>query len=344
MKRTTVLVTGASGFVGTQVVRALGDNGLTVRAGIHSLPAPLPLASSAAVEKIPLDIRDRSSLREAMRGVGCVYHFAALVDSSASREHLARINIEGTRNVWECAAESGVHRALYCSSTAVYGLLSGANGTIDEDVRARAIEPYGHSKLMGERAALDIAARSGLHTTIIRPVAIFGPGEHTPFGKSFRNAIASKLLVAGGFQRRKFSFVHVEDVAGAAVHLMGTKRPSGQIYNIAVNEPVPYEDAFEAYRRVLENAGRSYAKIRLLALMSGLLHTFPHTADRLAARPGNRFLFRVWHPGFDMRYSSAKLLATGFTFHWNRFEDVLASCVDQPLRLPGTFITASLKE
>ncbi len=328
MKPPKVLVTGASGFVGRVAVRALLDCGFAVRAGVHHRQGGSPQGAPRAVEEVPIDLLQGSSLREAMRGVEAVYHFAALVDSSASREQLARINGEGTRNVWECASESGVRRLLYCSSTAVYGLLAGSNGMITEEVAPRAIEPYGYSKLAGERAALEVAGKTGLHTTIIRPVAVFGPGEHTPFGRRFRSAVASKLLVAGGFQKRRFSYVQVEDVAGAAVHLMRREMPSGEVFNIAGNEPVAYEDAFDAYLRVLRNAGRSYAKTRMLALSSAVLHRFPAGAARLATRLGDRFMFRVWHPGFDLNYSSAKLLMTGFRFRWSSFEDVLSSCVE----------------
>ncbi len=326
--RPSVLVTGATGFVGRAMVRILGNEGFAVRAGIHTAHRRTSSGWPAAVEEVPLDLRDRPSLLAAMKGVETVYHFAALVDSSASRTHLVRINVEGSRNVWECAAEAGARRALYCSSTAVYGLLTPSNGMIAEDVRPRAIEPYGHSKLMGEQAALAVGATTGLHTTVIRPVAIFGSGEHTPFGKSFRDAVASKLLVAGGFRNRRFSFVQVDDVAGAALHLMRSAIPSGEIFNVAVNEPVTYEDAFESYLRVLSRAGKSFAKIRTLALLSALLHKLPSPAADLAARLGERFMFRIWHPGFDRNYSSRKLLGTGFRFRWSNFEDVLSSCVE----------------
>jgi UDP-glucose 4-epimerase len=329
MNTPIVLVTGASGFVGQHVVRTLCDDGFAVRAGIHSPHGGAFSGAADTVEGVPIDLLDRTSLMKALEGVAGVYHFAALVDSSATREQLVQINGEGTKNVWKCAAESGVRRALYCSSTAVYGLLARANGMITEDVRPRAIEPYGYSKLMGERAAMEIAAHTGLHTTIIRPVAIFGPGEHTPFGRSFRGAVPSKLLVAGGFQHRRFSYVHVEDVAGAAVHLMRKEIPCGQIFNIAVNEPIAYEEAFQAYIRVLGNAGRSYARIRLLGLISALLHTLPPAALGMANRLGEGFMFRVWHPGFDLNYSSGKLLETGFAFRWKEFEEVLASCVEK---------------
>jgi len=68
-----------------------------------------------------------------------VYHFAALVDPGRSRQQIYRANVVGTRNFWECAA-CGVKKALYCSSTAVYGRLAHSHGPISEEVRPRAVE------------------------------------------------------------------------------------------------------------------------------------------------------------------------------------------------------------
>jgi nucleoside-diphosphate-sugar epimerase len=263
-----------------------------------------------------------------MRGVDTVFHFAALVDSHKTREELYLVNVEGTRNVWECAVECGVNKALYCSSTAVYGLMAKSKQAITEDVQARAVEPYGNTKFLGELAALEIARRSNLHTTIIRPVAVFGPGEHTPFGKKLRDAAVSKLLIAGGFQNKKFNYVHVEDVADAAIYLMQRGIPSGQIYNITVNEPILFEKAFQAYIRILGRAGSSDTKIRLLALISTILHKLPYALYWISKILGERFVFKIWHPGFDLNFSSSKLLDTSFKFKWTNFEEVFYSCVE----------------
>ena len=328
MKKPTVLVTGAAGFVGRCVVRKLREKGYTVKAGIHSTGHDT-LPAQDRVHTVTVDILDRTSLREAMDGVEIVYHFAALVDSSKTREQLSRVNVDGTRNVWESAFECGVKKALYCSSAAVYGLLANANRTITETVQPRAVEPYGYTKLMGEAAALEIAARSGLHTTIIRPVAIFGPGEHTPFGRNLRDAVVSKLLIAGGFQNRKFNYVHVEDVAEAAIFLTQKEIPSGEIFNVTVNQPILFEHAFEAYIRVLRREGWSYAKIRFLAFLSTLVHRVPPAVNWISDHMGGRYVFRIWHPGFDLNYSSAKLLDASFSFKWNDFEQVFLSCVDK---------------
>lgn len=332
MNGRTALVTGAAGFVGRTLVRALSEAGYRVRAGVHRANGSEVFAGRSGVEPVTVDILDQPSLSQAMAGADEVYHFAALVDSHQSREHLTKVNVVGTRNVWEAAASCGVKRALYCSTTAVYGLLSSSSTAITEDSRPRSVEPYGNTKLLGESTALDVAARTGLHTTIIRPVAIFGPGEHTPFGRQLRNAAFSKLLLAGGFQGRGFNYVHVEDVAAAAVHLMARDHPSGEVFNVCVNDPISFEDAFRAYIRVLGKAGRSYSHIRFLAVCSAFLHRFPQVLTWTSALLGEQYAFRIWHPGFDLNYSSAKLLGTSFRFRWTDFEEVFGSCVEPDRR------------
>ncbi|MCX6142776.1 MAG: NAD-dependent epimerase/dehydratase family protein [Ignavibacteriales bacterium] len=328
MSNSTVLVTGAAGFVGRHVVRKLAQRYRRVKAVVHS-DGKDSFADLPSVQVVVADILDRSTLLRAMDGVDVVYHFAALVDSGRTKEELTRVNVDGTRNVWECAASSGVRKALYCSSTAVYGLLAGSHSMITEAVRPRAVEPYGNSKYLGERVALEIGALLGLHTTIIRPVAVFGPGEHTPFGRKLRDAAVSKLLIAGGFQNRRFSFVHVEDVAEAAVFLMEKEIPHGEVFNLAVNEPILFERAFEAYIRVLGDAGSSFARTRFLAILSAIVHKLPSAPSWIAKLLGERFVFGIWHPGFDLIYSSSKLLDTSFRFQWYDFETVFHSCIDQ---------------
>lgn len=323
----TALVTGASGFIGRHMVSALAGRGYQVRAGMRDPEHGTAGDGQANVTPVHIEILDRSTLCAAMEGVDVVFHFAALLDPSRSREELYAVNVDGTRNVWECAAACGVGKAVYCSSTAVYGLLAHRMAPVTEGTSACAVEPYGRSKLLGEEAALEVARRTGLHTTIIRPVAVFGPEEHTPFGRDFRDAAMSRILVAGGFQDREFSYVHVEDVAHAAMHLVEYDHASGEIYNIAVSEPVSFEEAFTTFVRVLEKAGRKYARVRMLASISSVLHRAPTLLAWLTSVGGQRVFFRIWHPGYDVSYSSGKLLRTSFRLRHAAFEEVLSSCM-----------------
>ena len=329
MKAEFALVTGATGFIGRWLVKLLALRGINVRAGIHNTSHAETIHPTDGVEPIDIDILDQQSLGDAMESIDAVYHFAALVDTKAPKDDLFRVNVEGTRNVWHCAVERGVKAALYCSSTAVYGLLAKDHQPVSEKIRPKAIEPYGRSKLLGETVASEIADKWGLHTVIIRPVAVFGPGEHSPFGNQLRQAVFSKLLLAAGFQNRRFSFVHVEDVAEAAMHLISAPGSDGQAYNIAVDRPILFEEAFQSYLRALKQSRRPLTRVKLLAQLSKWVHELPGLSHRLSRYDGHRSAFNIWQPGFDMTYSSRKLLSTSFRFKWNRFEDVLLSCINE---------------
>lgn len=332
MQRRIALVTGASGFVGRWAVRALRNRGLPVRAGVHSPRDQALFAGDDLIEAVTLDVLDRQSLLRALQGVNRVFHFAALLDPKASNDDLFRINAEGTRSVWECTAARNVAAALYCSSAAVYGLLASSVQPVSEGVIPRAVEAYGRSKLMGESAALEISKRSGLPTVIIRPVAIFGPGQTTPFGKALRNAAVSRVLLAEGFQGKKFSFVHVEDVAEAAAHLLVSAAHGAQTYNVAAGDAVSFDDAFRAYRNALKCSGRLLVRARLLAFISLAVQNIPAVSSFLSGRNRGPLGFRLWRPGFDITYSSEKLMDAGFRCKWNSFEDVILSCItDQQL-------------
>jgi len=328
MNNKKVLVTGAAGFVGKYVVNALLKKGYNVIAGIHLNSSLSEFPAKENLKLVKLDILNRESVTAAMQGIDTLYHFAAIVSTKVSNDHLYRINVEGTRIVWECAAACGVKKALYCSSAAVYGLLAKSNGAITEKTVPRAVEPYGKTKLEGEQVALQLAKQYNLHTIIIRPVAIFGPGEHTPFGKKFRDAVVSRLLIAGAFKNKKFNYVQVEDVAEAAVYLTELDLPGSEIFNITVNEPILYEEAFSAYLKVLDRLGRPFLKVKILALISFILHKLPRVIKWVSKIFGEKYLFTVWRPGFDLNYSSEKLLGTSFEFKHTDFEEVFYSCVE----------------
>lgn len=327
MKR-IAFVTGATGFIGRRVVEALLREGVHVRAGVHTHGSARSLPGHADCHGVEIDISDFASLVRAMQGADTLYHFAAAVTSLASAEHLRQVNADGTQCVWEAAVEAGVRKALYCSSTAVYGLLARNGHDVTEDVHPRAVEPYGRSKLLGERIAREIGAAHGIDTLVIRPAAVFGPGEHTHFGQELRNAAVSRILLAAGFQSRRFNFVHVEDVAGAAVHVMHLPQRKRDVYNVVVEPSISYEDAFQEYTHALKTAGPGYMRQRMLARLSILIERFPHLAQWLRSWSPQRAVFDVWRPGFDMTFSSAQLRDTAYQFRWTDFSAVLRSSME----------------
>ena len=335
MGKQTVFVTGASGFIGAYIVQSLLHRNYKVRAGVHNLRKVREIQNNPDFEIVKIDICNKKSLNHIFNGVDFLYHLAASVNSKLSAEDLYRVNVDGTRNIWEAACQAGVKKALYCSSTAVYGLLSKNGRAITEDAPARAVEPYGKSKMEGENIVSKISTAKGLNSIIIRPTAVFGPGESTLFGKELRGAAYSKLLLSGGFQNKKFSYVHVQDVAGAAIHLMENEGNHGQIFNIAVNQSITYEEAFRSYINALDKAGFEYIKARLLGRLSVIIEQIPGVTRWLSSKKGLRFVFGIWKPGFDLTYSSQKLISTSYQFRWNNFENVIASCINKSRSIPA---------
>jgi len=173
-----VLVTGATGFLGSWVIRALiqaGDEPLALvrrgsgREGLRGL----------AVRTIEGDVLDRASVESAVKLVGAVIHLAGLV-SLRRRDHeaLVRVNVDGTRNVLEAAAARGL-RSLHTSTIGTIGLTD-EPVVLDEGSRISpdqaAAYPYAASKLAAEDIALRLA-RAGADVVVLNPGLLLGPGD-----------------------------------------------------------------------------------------------------------------------------------------------------------------------
>ena len=323
----TVLVTGASGFIGRHIVKVLDKNGIKVKAGIHTHLQRNIFYGLKNVESIQLDILNLDSINNAMQNVDSLFHFAALVSSHHSREDLNNINAIGTRNIWNIAVQNNVTSALYCSSTAVYGLLSKIHQPVDEEVIPKAIEAYGYSKLLGENEALKISANRQIKTLIIRPVAVFGQDEHTPFGKKLRKAAISQILLAGTLQKKHFNFIHVDDVAEASYFLMNRNFINGDIFNIAVDTPVLFEDAFQSYLRIIKSTENTDLKAKFIAHLSSFINNHPAVSKTIKEYGKKGLFFTIGQNGFDIQYSAKKLLNSSFHFQWPSFEDILLNCL-----------------
>ncbi len=314
------LVTGASGFVGEVLCRELRARGHRVRAGVRTRASGF---GDAAI----LSLADPASLRAALEGVDTLFHFAALTDPTASLSDLRRVNVDGTRALWQAAADARIERALYCSTSAVYGLLSKKPEPLTEEALARAVESYGRSKLEGERAAMEIAARRGLATVVIRPAAVFGPGDRTRLGAELRRAAVAQIALSGLPDDARLSFVHVDDVASAAIHLVSAPGCAGEIFNVAVEPPATFDDAARAYSRALKRSRRPLIRHRAMAFVSSCARRLPRVGAALRAVGGTRLVYEVGRAGFDLTISSKKLRDSGFTFARRDLDDVLASCL-----------------
>jgi dihydroflavonol-4-reductase len=173
----TVLVTGATGLVGSHVTRLLVERGDRVRVTVRDR-SRLDNLEGLEVEHATCDVLDRRAVRRAMRGVDSVFHLAGLTSLRASRDTLFRVNVNGTRIVLEEALRAGVGRAVYTSSVAAIGPAPrGSTADERQPFPAGGLDvPYVHSKHEAEAEALRLAA-AGLPVVIVNPAHVFGAGD-----------------------------------------------------------------------------------------------------------------------------------------------------------------------
>ncbi|MEJ1976097.1 MAG: hopanoid-associated sugar epimerase [Acetobacteraceae bacterium] len=217
------LVTGATGFVGSAVARALLARGhslrLLVRAGsdranVDGLPAEL----------VEGDLNDPASLERAVRGCRYVVHVAAdyrlWVPDPAT---MNRANVDGTRALLLAAKAAGVERIVYCSSVAALGLVG--DGTVADETTPNHIDKvvgvYKRSKYLAEQAVLDIVREAGVPAVIVNPTAPVGPRDikPTPTGKMIADTAAGRMPA---YVDTGLNIVHVDDVAEG--HILALER------------------------------------------------------------------------------------------------------------------------
>ncbi len=213
-----VLVTGATGLVGSGVVGELLSRGHRVRA----LARPTSDLSNLDLTRVEValgDVLDRGSVEAALAGCDAVVHVAGVADLGGERKRLYAINAGGVEVVLGAALAAGVKRAVLTSSTAVLGGAAKPR-VMDEETTSSAETiglDYFLSKKMGEETALDLASR-GLPLVVVRPSFVLGPGDLNLSSASIVMSLAKQRLpvyVQGGA-----SFADVRDVArGHAVAL-----------------------------------------------------------------------------------------------------------------------------
>jgi dihydroflavonol-4-reductase len=221
-----VLVTGATGFLGSHVVRALLARGDDVRATVRRSSRQDPL-DGLDVDRVVADITDRAAMRRAVKGVERVFHAAGTTNLRRSTEELLRINAQGTRTVLDACLAGGVQRAVHVSSVAAIGPARPGGAVDERHVRGGPLGiPYADAKHAAEVEALRVAAR-GLDVVLACPAHVLGAGDDRRSSTEVVRRFLLRRIPA--YVDGAICIVDVEDVA-AGLLLCDEKGTAGERY------------------------------------------------------------------------------------------------------------------
>lgn len=232
---TSVLITGAPGFIGRRCVMRFLEKGWHVRS--FSLPGEAPLDQWQGKVRMHYgDVGNPDDVGSAAAGVDLIVHLAAVVGMPGEYERQWNIIAEGTRNICQAAVDNRA-RVLVASSIAVYGSLIQTQTCREDDGHGPWQGAYGRAKQGQENFAWEFAQMNGVPTTIIRPANVYGLGGSSAWGDRFIAYIdATGGAVIGDAASNNAGLVYVENLADA-VFLAGTDtRAIGRVYNVCDGE------------------------------------------------------------------------------------------------------------
>ena len=229
----SALVTGGTGFIATRLVPAMIDAGWQVRTcGRRPRPDTLP----EAVDYRRVDLADEADdLDPLFDGVTHLFHLAGASSSQSSQEEMERSNVTGTARLLDAVPDGRLERALYMSSTSVYGEEVQLPVPVTEDVEPQPSRGYGKAKWAAEQVVWEHGGK-GLPVTVLRPVSVHGPGSIKLLASVIldvaieRYAGDTRLPVPEPAIEQRL--VHVDDLISACLHLAGHDDAVGRTFNV----------------------------------------------------------------------------------------------------------------
>jgi nucleoside-diphosphate-sugar epimerase len=244
-----LLVTGATGFLGSDILRLARASGWQVRTLVRNLVSEIPGA-----EAVRGDITDLAALRRACNGVSAVVHSAGLAHVfGPEAKDLGRfltVNETGTANVVAAARESGVRKIVLVSSVSVYGVYDGPE--CSETAPCHPQGPYAMSKWMGEQRAIELIANKPASLTILRLSTIYGEGDRGNVAKLI-NALERRRFIWPGDGLNRKSLIYKEDAARACLCAAERVVPGVDVFNVSA-KPASMREIVTAICQALGHA------------------------------------------------------------------------------------------
>jgi nucleoside-diphosphate-sugar epimerase len=224
-------ISGGAGFLGLHLARRLLADGH----GVRTLDVePLDDAElERSVEEIRGDVRDPAAAERLVEGADVLVHSAAALPIRGSRREISDVNVGGTRTVLTAARDAGVRRAIFVSSTAVYGVPK--VHPISEDAPLVGVGPYGESKIAAEAVCRELA-RDGLEVVIVRPKTFIGPERLGVFEILFDWVHDGRRIYMLGDGGNRYQLLAVEDLVDAVVRSATAAGVAGEAVNVGAQQ------------------------------------------------------------------------------------------------------------
>lgn len=234
-----ILVTGGTGFTGKALVRRLIDMGHQVVALDYKEGLKTREIRDWGAEVILGSVTDMDVVRRAVKGVEVVHHVAAAFrEMDVPESHYYDVNVNGTRNVFQAALDEGVRKVVSCSTCGVHGNVD--HPPAGEDAPIQPADYYQRTKWEAEPVALEFFER-GVNTTILRPAAIYGPGDPERFFLIFKR-VAKGTFPMFGNGRTLYHPLYIDNLVDAFVLAMEDGKGDGEAYLIADEQYLQIED------------------------------------------------------------------------------------------------------
>jgi len=235
-----VLVTGGTGFTGKALVRRLLDEGHEVVAMDYKEGLKTQELRDWGAEVVIGSVTDKDLVAKCIEGVDVVQHLAAAFrELNVPESYYDEVNVGGTENMLAAAKRSGVKRFIYCSTCGVHGNIDNPPG--GEDAPIQPADYYQRTKYMAEPIVKEYNDKQGLPSVIIRPAAIYGPGDPERFFMIFKR-VASGRFPMFGKGKTLYHPVYIDNLVDAHMLAMEPGKGDGEAYLIADEEYVEIED------------------------------------------------------------------------------------------------------
>jgi nucleoside-diphosphate-sugar epimerase len=226
----TILVTGATGRVGSRLVRRLSHQGGQVRILARDQSKAEPLIAMGA-EAVIGDVTDADVIAQAVKGVECVVHLVTIFRTLPGQD-IVEVNHAGAVNLARASMQAGVERFVYCSTNQVYG--PGRGRPALETDEPQPDRPYSITKTAAERSLLDLHETEGLALRIFRPPVIYGDGDP-------RLSVQPRWSKKWPLHQR-LQLVHHADVTQALLLGIWAEGIDGEIFNVGDDAPITAQE------------------------------------------------------------------------------------------------------